>query len=143
MYNLLGFLVRTFPNLNIETSRLIAWGAIFISILILCVFWWNQGEQINIKHIGIAVILGTLTSPHLNLHGLSYLLLPLLSIITILYSGNNKALALILIPLISTVLLLILFFIPIWSFSVYYLLMFAILFILSWSIQCLGNRVAF
>lgn len=130
MYNLLGFLVRTFPNLNIETSRLIAWVAIFISILILCVFWWNQGEQINIKHIGIAVILGTLTSPHLNLHGLSYLLLPLLSIITILYSGNNKALALILIPLISTVLLLILFFIPIWNFSVYYLLMFAILFYL-------------
>jgi hypothetical protein len=128
MYNLLGFLVRTIPNLNIETARLIAWGIIIISILIMCIFWWNKRDQVNIKHIGIAVTLGTLTSPHLNLHGLSYLLLPLLGMITILYRQGNKTIALIFIPAISTVLVIILFFMPDWNFAVYYLLMIAMVF---------------
>ncbi len=123
MYNLLGFLVRSFPNLGIATARSIAWAAAAISILGMCIFWWNRRSQINIRHIGIVVTLGTLTSPHLNLHGLSYLLLPLIGIVTILHERGNKSLALILVPAISTVLVFALFFIPALNFAAYYLLM--------------------
>lgn len=128
MYNLLGFVVRVFPNLNIESARSIAWGAVAISILAMCALWWNKRSRLRAEHIGIAVTLGALTSPHLNLHALSYLLLPLLGIITILYGRGNKTIALILIPVISTVLLIVLFLIPSWNFASYYLLMLAMLF---------------
>jgi hypothetical protein len=123
MYNLLGFAVRAFPNLNLESARLFAWGAAAVSIFGVCIFWWNKQDQINIKHIGIAVTLGTLTSPHLNLHGLSYLLLPLLGIVTMLYERGNKETALLLIPALSTALLLVMFLVPAWNFAAYYLLM--------------------
>ena len=130
MYNLLGFLVRTFPNLNIETSRLIAWVAAAISIFAVCILWWNKQGKLHIGHIGISVTLGTLTSPHLNLHALGFLLLPLLGMIMMLYRRGNRAIALILIPVTTTFLVFILFFIPAWNFSAYYLLTFAIIFCL-------------
>ncbi|MBK8616898.1 MAG: DUF2029 domain-containing protein [Anaerolineales bacterium] len=76
MYNLLGLLLRAFPNLNVETIHAVAWAATVVSIVGMCIFWWNQKNQLGIQHIGIAVVLGTFTAPHLHLHGLSYLLLP-------------------------------------------------------------------
>lgn len=130
MYNLLGFLVRAFPSLSIETARTIAWGAAAISIFVMCILWWNKRSGINVRHIGIAVTLGALTSPHLNLHGLSYLLLPLAGIITILHDEGNKSLDLILVPGLSTILVITLFFMPALNFAAYYLLMFAVLFCL-------------
>jgi hypothetical protein len=129
MFNLLGFLVRAFPNLNIEIARTIAWTAVMISIFVICVIWWSKRGQIDVRHIGIAVTLFTLTSPHLNLHALSVLLLPLLGIMMILYGQGNKSLAVILIPVISTVLVIVMFFMPAWNYAAYYLLMFAILFV--------------
>ncbi|MBI5943423.1 MAG: DUF2029 domain-containing protein [Chloroflexi bacterium] len=130
MYNLLGFLVRAFPSLGIETARSIAWGAAVVSIFVMCGLWWNKRHQINVRHIGVAVTLGTLTSPHLNLHGLSFLLLPLIGIVTILHDKGDKSLALILVPAISTVLVFALFFMPALNFAAYYLLMGAIFFCL-------------
>jgi len=128
MYNLLGLLIRILPSPNIDTVRSISWIATAMSILAMCIFWWNKQEQLTVKHIGIAVVLGTFTSPHLHLHGLSYLLLPLLGIITTLHARGNKAIALILIPVISTVLIFVLLLLPAWNYAAYYLLMLTLLF---------------
>ncbi len=126
MYNLLGLLVRAFPGLNIETIKSIAWIAAALSIFSMCILWWNKRDHLDIKHIGIAVVLGTFTAPHLYLHGLSYLLLPLVGIITILHARGNKTIALVLIPLISSMLVVVLFLIPAWNHAAYYLLMAAL-----------------
>jgi hypothetical protein len=130
MYNLLGLLVRAFPNLNIETARNITWTVAALSILVLCFFWWNKKENLSIQHIAIAVVLSTISSPHLHLHALSILLLPFLGIITILYERGNKPIAITLIPAISTALVILIFFFPVWNFTAFYLLMFALLFYL-------------
>jgi len=126
MYNLLGWLVRNLPGWGIETARSIAWGAVFLSILVMCVLWWNQRGRLRIEHIGIAVVLGTFTSPHLNLHGLSYLLLPLLGAVTILHARGHKKTALVLVPSASTILLLFIFMESSLNFAAYYLLMAAL-----------------
>jgi hypothetical protein len=130
MYNLLGLLVRTFPTVEIETIRLAAWIFAALSILSMCIFWWNKQDRLNIRHIGIAVVLSTFTAPHLHLHGLSFLILPLLGMITLLHERGNKKTALILIPAVSTVLLVILFVAPDWSYAAYDLLMAAMVFVL-------------
>jgi hypothetical protein len=123
MYNLLGFLIRSFPSVNIDKIRSIAWAASILSILAMCIYWWNKQERLNIKHICMAVVLATFTAPHLHLHGLSYLLLPLLGITIMLYDQGRKEIALLLIPITSTILLLILFLASGWNFAIYYLLM--------------------
>lgn len=123
MYNLLGLLARAFPNLSIEAIRLAAWIFATLSILSMCIFWWNKQDRLNIRHIGIAVVFGTFTAPHLHLHGLSFLLLPLLGMVTLLFERGNKKFALVLIPAVSTVLLVILFVVSDWSYASYYLLM--------------------
>ena len=106
MYNFLGLLVRAFPKLNLETARLIAWAVVFISISGMCFYWWNRREQINGRHIGIAVTLATFTSPHLNLHGLSFLLLPALGLMVILWERGWKNSALCLLPMMSGLMLI-------------------------------------
>jgi hypothetical protein len=123
MYNLLGFLIRSFPSVNIDKIRSIAWAVSILSILAMCIYWWNKQERLNIKHICMAVVLATFTAPHLHLHGLSYLLLPLLGITIMLYDQGRKEIALLLIPITSTILLLILFLASGWNFAIYYLLM--------------------
>ncbi|MBL8099148.1 MAG: DUF2029 domain-containing protein [Anaerolineales bacterium] len=124
MYNLFGLLIRSFPNGNEELIRNIVWSVAGLSILIMCIWWWKK--DITVKHISIAVLLGTFTAPHLYLHGLSYLLLPLLGIMVLLYEARKQTIALLLVPIISTCLIIILLLIPIWDFNIYYLLMLAV-----------------
>jgi hypothetical protein len=126
MYNLLGLLLRSFPDANIDRIRSIAWVAFILSILSMCIYWRNKQDRLTIKQISIAFVLVTFTAPHLHLHGISYLLPPLLGITTILYDQGNKAIALILIPVISSILVIVLLLMPEWNYSSYYLLMFSI-----------------
>ncbi len=122
MYNLLGFLLRNFPDLSKQVSRLISWGA-FITSITFIIFWWNKRKNLRVEHLGIAVVLNIFTLPHLHAHGLSYLLLPLLGMVTILYKRGFKTSALILIPVISTILLFSAFMISSINYALYYLLM--------------------
>jgi hypothetical protein len=124
MYNLLGLLVRSFPGLDLGTARSIAWIVVFLSMAVLCILWWNRRERLRIEHIGIAVVLTTFTSPHLNSHGLSYLLLPLLGAIAILWSRGHPTAALLFLPFTSTILVLVIFMKPEWNFAIYHTLMF-------------------
>ncbi len=126
MYNLLGFVSRAFPNADTNFIRLAAWSAAGASIVAMCIWWRKKNEKINIHHISVTVLLGAFTAPHLYLHGVSYLLLPLVGVIDWLYKSEKKGLALILIPLISIVLILILLLIPSWDFHIYYALMLAL-----------------
>jgi hypothetical protein len=131
MYNLLGLLLRAFPNLSMDTVRSAAWAATILSILAMCIFWWNKKNQLGIRHIGIAVVLGTFTAPHLHLHGLSYLLLPLLGVTLILYERGYKEVALVLTPALSSILIIIMLLLPNWNQTAYYLLMAGLFFFFS------------
>ncbi|MBL8090949.1 MAG: DUF2029 domain-containing protein [Anaerolineales bacterium] len=124
MYNLLGLLIRSFPNADTNLIRTIAWSVAGISIFVICIWWWKK--DITVKHIGIAVLLGTFTAPHLYLHGVSYLLLPLLGMMVLLHEVGKQTVALLLAPMISTLLIIILLLIPNWDFHIYYLLMLAL-----------------
>ena len=127
MYNLLGLLVRAFPNLSMDTVRVMVWGAAGLSILGMCIFWWNKKDGLTMKHIGIAVILGVFTAPHLHLHGLSFLLLPLLGIMSMLYQHGRTTLAVSLLPVLSSIFIVTMFLLPEWNYTAYYLLMAAML----------------
>jgi len=123
MYNLLGILTRNAPTLDPELARRIAWGAAFLSILILCIWWWKEREHLGVRHIGIAVLAVTFTSPHLNLHALSALLLPLLALMTILWERGHRTSALLFTPAVSTALMLIFIVAPDFSYAASHVLM--------------------
>lgn len=140
MYNLLGLLIRSFPDANIGKLRSIAWVAYILSILILCIYWWNKQDRLTIKPISIAFVLVTFTAPHLHLHGISYLLPPLIGVATILYDQGSKTIALILIPVISSILVIILLLMPEWNYFSYYLLMFS-MFIALVTFKTIGTKI--
>jgi hypothetical protein len=103
MYNLLGLLLRNAPGLNPGTARGIAWGAALLSVAGLCMLWWKMRQSLGIELIGIAVILGVFTSPHLHVHGLSYLLLPALGLMIILWERGRRFAALLFLNLQAVV----------------------------------------
>ena len=123
MYNLLGFLLRTFPSLGAREASLISWAAFGISIIVVIVLWWNKRENLRVEHIGIAVVLAVFSLPHLHAHGLSYLLLPLFGAATIFYKRDFKSLAQVLMPVVSMLLLVSTFMSASVNYAAYYLLM--------------------
>jgi hypothetical protein len=135
MYNLLGLLLRSLPASSVELSRLISWAAFGLSIILLVILWWNRRENLKIEHVGIAVVISVFTLPHLHAHALSYLLLPLLASITLLHERGHQTLAMLLIPLTSTLALLSIFMDSEINFAVYYALMLALIVGLSLSLR--------
>lgn len=79
MYNLLGFLLRTFPKLRNETAQIISWIVYGVSILSLCFFWYSR-RSIGIQELSVAVLVSILASPHLHFHDMVIILIPLLTI---------------------------------------------------------------
>jgi hypothetical protein len=142
MYNLLGLLLRNAPGLNPGTARGIAWGAALLSVAGLCMLWWKMRQSLGIELIGIAVILGVFTSPHLHVHGLSYLLLPALGLMIILWERGRRFAALLFLPLTSTLMLLFAFFVQGWSRPVAYLLMMILLIGLIINLQAVVPAVS-
>jgi len=123
MYNLLGLLLRNFPGLGLRTSQQVSWGAFILIVISLTALWWNRRYDLRKEHIGTAVVLSVFTLPHLHIHGLSYLLLPLLVLVIFLYDQDHKGMALLLVPLISTLLVIVIFVLPTLKFVLYYFLM--------------------
>ncbi|MFN8412171.1 MAG: glycosyltransferase family 87 protein [Anaerolineales bacterium] len=122
MYNVLAFLIRNFPNMGIGEARTIAWALTAVSIIILSVFWWNKRNLLRIEHIGIAVALSTLTAPHLNLHGLSFLVIPIIGLAIVLRERGYTSLSVLLAPIFSTFAILIVFLTPNLGYSFFYFL---------------------
>lgn len=125
MYNLIGLLLRTFPNLSADITRIIGWTGFGLAVFGLVILWWGKGVSLRMELIGVAVTAAVFTLPHLHSHGLSYLLLPLLIGCVVLYERGYQTAALLLIPMTSFLLLVFIFLPPGFNFAIYYLLMFS------------------
>lgn len=125
MYNLIGLLLRTFPNLSADITRIIGWTGFGLAVFGLVILWWRKDVSLRMELIGVAVTAAVFTLPHLHSHGLSYLLLPLLISCMVLYERGYQTAALLLIPMTSFLLLVFIFLPPGFNFAIYYLLMFS------------------
>ena len=80
MVNLIGVLVRLFPGIPVSIFRWIGWGAYLSAIISLCTLWIKTPE-LQGKHIGLAVLLTTFTTPHMHMHDLVLWSIPLVLIL--------------------------------------------------------------
>lgn len=126
MYNLIGLLLRAFPNLGADLTRIIGWIGFGFAVFGLVILWWGKGVSLRMELIGVAVVAGVFTLPHLHSHGLSYLLLPLLIGCVLLYERGYQTAAVLLIPMTSILLFVFIFLPPGFNFAIYYLLMFSL-----------------
>jgi hypothetical protein len=80
MYNFLGLMLRLFPHVEAGLIQTIAWIVYIGAMIFLCALWYRSRE-INARLIGTAVLLATFAAPHLHVHDLSLLIVPLLCVI--------------------------------------------------------------
>jgi hypothetical protein len=90
MYNFLGLLIRGAPTLDVATLSVLKWTVYLLTISFLCWLWWGKRESLTIQHIGVAVTLSLFASPHLHLHDLSLLLLPVLGSMILLWRRGRR-----------------------------------------------------
>lgn len=85
MVNLLGLLANLFPTVRAESLRLAAWIAYLLNMAGLCLLWWRT-PKLEGKHLGLALLLATFTSPHLHFHDLVLWSLPLVVVLAAIKS---------------------------------------------------------
>jgi hypothetical protein len=73
---LMGSLMRAFPTISAQWLHAAGYSAYGAAILFLCLIWLKSRE-IRFNHIGLAVLISIVFSPHLHLHDLSLLLVPM------------------------------------------------------------------
>jgi hypothetical protein len=139
MYNLLGLLLRSFPGLALTTARAITWVSAIVSITILVCLWWGRRRGLRAEHIGIAVVFSLFTAPHLQVHSVSFLLLPLLTSMTILWQRGHRAAAVLVVPILSTVMLLAALLSLPWNTTITYSLMSVLVLGQSWNLKRDGH----
>ena len=83
MPTLMGALVRTFPAISAQLLNIIGYGGYVLAIMFLC-FVWLKSHEIKVKQVGLAVLMGIVFSPHLHVHDLSLLLIPVLCAMVVL-----------------------------------------------------------
>jgi Glycosyltransferase family 87 len=79
MYNLMGMLIRLFPELDMNTITTISWAVYLLTIVLFCV-WWARSKDITPAQFGIATVLVLFVSPHLHDHDLALLLVPIVAL---------------------------------------------------------------
>lgn len=79
MLNLLGLLIRLVKLDSIAASW-IGWLIYFLGIAILGYLWWRS-NRINNRLLGLSILVVLISAPHLHLHDLTLLILPLLFIV--------------------------------------------------------------
>ena len=77
MFNLLGCLLRSLPNVSHELLRYIAWVVYAIALVGLS-FLWRKARTIESRHIGTLILIGLFAVPHLHYHDLVILLVPIM-----------------------------------------------------------------
>ncbi|MFC2028381.1 glycosyltransferase family 87 protein [Chloroflexota bacterium] len=87
MVNVIGILLRLFPELSIDIVHWIGWGLYLLSIIAICVLW-KKSTAIEGKQISIAILIITLTVPHIHMHDLILWAIPLTMLL--LYSTECK-----------------------------------------------------
>lgn len=120
MFNLLGFLARLFPSLQIVFLRAVAWALWGANVLFLAILW-AKIKKPAAELLSLSLTLSLVAAPHVHYHDLTVLVIPL---ILILESAQTKNTSLALV----TVSLLFLFSqaIPFLYFSLPYLLIAAL-----------------
>jgi hypothetical protein len=118
MFNLIGLLTRTVPQLGAGTIRLIGWIAYGIAMISLCVLWSKNRDPYN-RLIGLTVILALFAAPHLHFHDLALLLIPIYQLIR----TGREAASLIVIPSAVSLLFLFSTISPYLQYSIPYFIM--------------------
>ena len=83
MITLMGAIIRLFPAIDSQLLNIIGYAGYTLAILFLCILW-SKSAVIEFKHIGLAVLLSMVFSPHMHSHDLSLLLIPALGAATTL-----------------------------------------------------------
>lgn len=83
MITLMGAILRIFPNIDPGLFHILGYGGYALAILFLC-FLWAKSHAIEFGHIGLAILLSMVFSPHMHEHDLSLLLIPALGAATTL-----------------------------------------------------------
>lgn len=86
MHNLLGLLIRSFPLLEAQTINILSWVIFGIGLVIIATLW-ARATNTNKHLLGLTVLLVIVTAPHLHLHDLTILIIPILLVIR---SGSLK-----------------------------------------------------
>jgi hypothetical protein len=80
MYNLIGLLTRAIPQLGADTIRMTGWIVYGIAMIGLCILWFKTRDLKN-GSIGLSIIIVLFAVPHLHLHDLALLLIPIYELI--------------------------------------------------------------
>jgi hypothetical protein len=80
MFNMIGLIYRFFPSPDNITTQVIMWGVFLLVAIILCILW-AKSQELQIKHVCLALILSVFAAPHLYPHDLSLLMLPILGLV--------------------------------------------------------------
>lgn len=75
MFNLIGLLTRSAPQLEAGTIRALGWGVYGLTLVFLCVVW-SKTKGLRNRLIGLSVTLALFAAPHLHFHDLALLLIP-------------------------------------------------------------------
>jgi hypothetical protein len=82
MVSFIGIVLRIFPDANGTVVRLVDWGLYLVAIAGLCILW-SRSRQIGEKELGLAVVLGLLTGPHVHIQDLILLIVPVIGAIRV------------------------------------------------------------
>ena len=121
MYNLLGLTLRFSSQISVEQARVTAWFFVLFVIGLLSYLWWHFPHSLSL--IGISVVLATFVSPHLYLHSLGFLMLPLIAGMIILRQQGYEGLSILLPPIVSVLFILALLIVPDLSYFLGYVIM--------------------
>lgn len=127
MFNLIGMLLRVFPNARVELIREVGWIGYIVGIFLATAGWHQYKFQLSVK-LSIAIIIALFFSPHLHYHDLTLLIIPL-----VLSAVKDKDSLTSLIPL-GVSLLLLLFN------SLFYVLPYFLYISLIWVSLKVGNN---
>lgn len=90
MFNLLGFISRTFPSIDKEFTKVLTWTIYFLAIISISLLW-KYSKRDNLILFSTSVIIGIITVPHLHYHDLVLLLIPSICIIIEINRFNHKS----------------------------------------------------
>jgi len=123
MYNLIGLLTRTVPQLDPGTIRVLGWVVYAIAAACLCVLWFRT-KEVSHGLIGFSVALALFAAPHLHFHDLALLLIPIYEIIrTSRNNGVLKTPIAIAMPIAISLLFLLINISPYLQYTIPYLIM--------------------
>jgi hypothetical protein len=88
MFNLTGLLVRAWSAPGSNAIHAVGWAAYLAGVIGLSLLW-AKSRQIDPRHLGLAVVLGLFTSPHLHYHDLGLLILPVIGIAISMIQSNT------------------------------------------------------